>query len=176
MPAQPRPDLAYPPPAAPPIDLEQVAAVADFEAPARERLHPAAWAYYQGGGWDEITLAENLEAWRRYRFRPRVLVDVSAIDLATTLLGAPVSMPIGVAPAALHGMAHPDGELATARAATAAGIANVVSTVASRTIEEVAEASGDGLRWFQLYAQSDRYDQPRLRPAGRGGRVCGRSW
>jgi isopentenyl diphosphate isomerase/L-lactate dehydrogenase-like FMN-dependent dehydrogenase len=156
MPTQPRPDLAYPPPAAPPIDLEQVAAVADFEAPARDRLHPAAWAYYQGGGWDGITLAGNLEAWSAFQFRPRVLVDVSGLDLATTLLGAPVSMPIGVAPAALHGMAHPDGELATARAATAAGIANVVSTVASRTIEEVAAASGAGLRWFQLYVQSDR--------------------
>ncbi len=110
----------------------------------------------EGGGWDGITLAENLAAWRKYTFRPRVLVDVSAIDLSTTLLGAPVSMPIGVAPAALHGMAHADGELATSRAATAAGIANVVSTVASRTIEEVAAAAGTGLRWFQLYAQRDR--------------------
>ena len=156
MPDEARPALAYPPPAGPPLDVEHMAAVSDFEAPARERLHPAAWAYYRGGGWDEITLAENLTAWRDYTFRPRVLVDVSDIDLSTTLLGAAVSMPIGVAPAALHGLAHPDGELATSRAATAAGIANVVSTVASRTIEEVAEASGDGLRWFQLYAQRDR--------------------
>ncbi len=151
-----RPALAYPPPAAPPIDLHGIGSVADFEAPARERLHPAAWAYYAGGGWDQVTIRENLDAWRRYRFRPRVLVDVSGIDLATTLLGAPVSMPIGMAPAALHGLAHPDGELATARAATAAGVANVVSTVASRSIEDVAAASGDGLRWFQLYAQRDR--------------------
>ena len=60
-------------------------------------------------------------------------------------------MPIGVAPAALHGLAHPDGELATARAAAAAGAINVVSTVASRSIEEIAAASGDGRRWFQLY-------------------------
>ena len=156
MPDETRPALAYPPPSGPPLDVEHLAAVADFEEPARERLNPAAWAYYAGGGWDGHTLRDNLEAWRRYRLRPRVLVDVSNIDLSTTLLGAPVSMPIGVAPAALHGLAHPAGELATSRAATAAGIANVVSTVASRTIEEVAEASGDGLRWFQLYAQRDR--------------------
>jgi 4-hydroxymandelate oxidase len=156
MAADSRPDLAYPPPSAPPIDLLGIAAVSDFEGPAHERLHPAAWAYYAGGGWDQITIRENLEAWRRYRFRPRVLVDVSAIDLSTTLLGAPVSMPIGMAPAALHGLAHPDGELASARAATAAGVANVVSTVASRSIADIAAASGDGLRWFQLYAQRDR--------------------
>jgi isopentenyl diphosphate isomerase/L-lactate dehydrogenase-like FMN-dependent dehydrogenase len=140
----------------PPIDLGDITTVADFEAPAHERLHPAAWAYYAGGGWDQITLRENVEAWRRFRFRPRVLVDVSEIDLSTTLLGHAVSMPIGVAPAALHGLAHRDGELATARAATAARVVNVVSTVASRSIEEVAAASADGLRWFQLYEQRDR--------------------
>ena len=152
----PRPEHAYPPPSMPPIDLGDVTTVADFEAPAHERLHPAAWAYYAGGGWDQITLRENVEAWRRFRFRPRVLVDVSEIDLSTTLLGHAVSMPIGVAPAALHGLAHRDGELATARAATAARVVNVVSTVASRSIEEVAAASADGLRWFQLYEQRDR--------------------
>jgi 4-hydroxymandelate oxidase len=151
-----RPRHAYPPPSAPPIDLDRIAALADFEAPARERLHPAAWAYYQGGGWDGLTLRENIVAWHRYRFRPRVLVDTSVLDLSTTLLGSPVSMPVGIAPAALHGLAHPDGELATARAAAAAGAAMCVSTVASRTIEEVATASGEGVRWFQLYAQRDR--------------------
>lgn len=156
MPGQTRLELAYPPPASAPVDLGGIASLADFEAHARDRLHPAAWAYYAGGGWDGITIRDNLEAWRRYRFRPRVLVDVSEIDLATSLLGAPVSMPIGVAPAALHGLAHADGELATARAATTAGAALVVSTVASRSIEDVAEASGAGLRWFQLYAQRDR--------------------
>jgi 4-hydroxymandelate oxidase len=151
-----RVEHAYPPPEREPIELGRIATLTDFEAPARGRLHPAAWAYYAGGGWDGVTLRDNAEAWKRFRFRPRVLVDVSALDLSTTLLGSPVSMPIGIAPAALHGMAHPDGELATTRAATAAGVANVVSTVASRSIEEVAEASGPGLRWFQLYVQRDR--------------------
>ena len=156
MATDPRPEHAYPPPSGPFIDLDAVVSVHDFEALAMERLHPAAWAYYQGGGWDGRTLADNLDAWRRYHFRPRVLVDVSAIDLSTTLLGAPVSMPLGIAPAALHGLAHPDGELATVTAAARAGVASVVSTVASRSIEAVAAASGDGLRWFQLYAQRDR--------------------
>jgi 4-hydroxymandelate oxidase len=154
--ARPNATLAYPPPAAPPIDLDQVVRVADFEAPARQRLHPAAWAYYAGGAGDERTLRDNLDAWDRFRLRPRVLVDVSDIDLSTTILGRPVAMPIGVAPAALHGMAHPEGEVATARAAAAAGLVQVVSTVASRTLEDVADAAPGAPRWFQLYVQRDR--------------------
>ena len=129
--------------------------VHDFEAPARERLHPAAWAYYEGGAWDGHTLRANATAWDRFQLRPRVLVDVSQVTLETTILGRPAAMPIGVAPAALHGLAHPDGELATARAAAAAGAINVVSTVASRSIEEIAAAAPDARRWFQLYVQRD---------------------
>ena len=151
----PRPSLAYPPSDAPPIDLRRVVSVHDFEAPARERLHPAAWAYYEGGAWDGHTLRANAAAWDRFRLRPRVLVDVSQVTLETTILGRPASMPIGVAPAALHGLAHPDGELATARAAAGAGAINVVSTVASRSIEEIAAAAPDARRWFQLYVQRD---------------------
>jgi 4-hydroxymandelate oxidase len=132
MPDDPRPSLAYPPSDAPAIDLRGVVSVHDFEAPARERLHPAAWAYYAGGAWDGHTLRANAAAWDRLHLRPRVLVDVSQVTLETTILGRPAAMPIGVAPAALHGLAHPDGELATARAAAAAGAINVVSTVASR--------------------------------------------
>lgn len=146
----------YPPPSGPPVDLAGIVSLADFEAPARQRLHPAAWAYYEGGGWDGVTLAENLAAWRRWQLRPRVLVDVSSIDLRTTLLGREVALPVGIAPAALHGLAHADGECATARAAAEAGVLQVVSTVASRSIEEVAEAAPDGLRWFQLYVQRER--------------------
>ena len=139
----------------PAIDLRGVVSVHDFEAPARERLHPAAWAYYEGGAWDGHTLRANATAWDRFRLRPRVLVDVSQVTLETTILGRPAALPIGVAPAALHGLAHPDGELATARAAAAAGAINVVSTVASRSIEEIAAAAPDARRWFQLYVQRD---------------------
>jgi 4-hydroxymandelate oxidase len=156
MSVEPRPAPAYPPPEDPPMDLGGIVRLSDFEGPARDRLHPAAWAYYAGGAWDEATLRENHAAWDRYRLRPRVLVDVSAVDLSTTLLGRPVSLPVGIAPAALHGMAHPEGELATARAAAAAGVVAVISTVASQTVEAVAAAAPDGLRWFQLYVQRNR--------------------
>ena len=151
----PRPSLTYAPPAGLPIDLSGIVSVHGFEAPARERLHPAAWAYYAGGSWDGHTLRANERAWDRFELRPRVLVDVSQTTLETAILGRPAALPIGVAPAALHGLAHADGELATARAAAAAGAINVVSTVASRSIEEIADAAPDGRRWFQLYVQKD---------------------
>ncbi len=151
----PRPSLAYPPPAAPPIDLAGIVSLHDFEAPARERLHPAAWAYFAGGAWDGHTLRANERDWDRYALLPRVLADVSHTTLETAILGRPAALPIGVAPAALHGLAHEDGELATARATAAAGAINVVSTVASRSIEEIAAAAPDARRWFQLYVQRD---------------------
>ena len=150
-----RPALAYPPSVEPPIQLAGIVSVHDFEAPARERLHPASWAYYQGGAWDAHTLHANARAFDRFALRPRVLVDVSQPTLETAILGRPAALPFGVAPAALHGLAHPDGELATARAAAAAGAINVVSTVASRSIEAVAAAAPDARRWFQLYVQRD---------------------
>jgi 4-hydroxymandelate oxidase len=156
MSIDPRPALAYPPPSAPALDLDRVVSLHDFEAAARERLHPAAWAYYEGGAWDGTTLRENATAWDHYRLRPRVLRDVSSVSLETAILGRPASMPLGIAPAALHGLAHADGELATVRAAAAAGAVCVVSTVASRSLEEVAAAAPDARRWFQLYVQRDR--------------------
>jgi 4-hydroxymandelate oxidase len=128
--------------------------LADFEAPARERMHPVAYDYVAGGAWDEVSLAEAEAAWRRYRLRPRVLVDVSAIDPSTTLVGAPAAYPVAIAPMAVLGLAHPDAELATARAAARAGVPFTLSTMSSRSIEEVAEAAPDGTNWFQLYVQS----------------------
>jgi 4-hydroxymandelate oxidase len=128
--------------------------LADFEALARQRLHPAAYDYVAGGSWDEITIADNETAWRRYRLRPRVLVDVSGVDPATTLLGVRAAYPVATAPMSVHGLAHPDGELATARAAAAAGVPFTLSTMSSRSIEEVAQAAPDGTNWFQLYMQA----------------------
>jgi 4-hydroxymandelate oxidase len=147
--------LAYPPRDLPPVDLDTIAGIRDFEAPARERIHEAAWAYLAGGAWDGHTIRANEHAFNGFRLRPRVLRDVSAVSTATTILGRTASMPLGIAPAALHGLAHPDGELATVRAAAAEGAIVTVSTVASRTIEEAAEAAPDARRWFQLYAQHD---------------------
>jgi 4-hydroxymandelate oxidase len=147
---------AYPPVAGSPVDLAALVSTGDFEAPAAERLHPVARAYIDGGSFGERTLRDNLAIWDRYRLRPRVLADVANVDATTTVLGRPTALPVGVAPAALHGLAHPDGELATARAAAVAGAINVLSTLSSHSIEAVADAAPHGRRWFQLYVQPDR--------------------
>ncbi len=127
----------------------------DYEALAREHLSEMIYDYYAGGAADELTVHENQTAWGRVRLLPRMLVDVSERDLSTMVLGQPVRMPVLTAPAAFNAMAHPDGELAVARAAASAGIINIVSTLSTYTLEEVAEASG-GTRWFQLYCYRDR--------------------
>ncbi len=126
----------------------------EFEALARDRMPAGAFAYYAGGAGDEHTLRDNEAAFARRRLRPRVLVDVSHIDLATTLLGEHVAMPVGVAPTAQHRLAHQDGEAATARAAAAATVMFCASASASLPLEEIATAAGP-LRWFQLYTQDD---------------------
>jgi 4-hydroxymandelate oxidase len=94
-------------------------------------------------------------AFGRWRLRPRVLVDVGTIDPSTTLLGARVAMPVGLAPVARQGLLHPDGEVAVARAAARAGVVHCLSTMSSRSLEEVA-AAGSPPRWFQLYVHKDR--------------------
>jgi len=139
----------------PDIDLARVVNLDEFEAIARRVMEPAAFDYVAGGSFDELSLAENTAAWRRFRFRPRVLVDVGTVDPSTTLLGVPAAMPLAIAPMAVHGLCHPDGELATARAAAAAGVPFTLSTMSSRSIEEVAAAAPDGRNWFQLYTQAD---------------------
>lgn len=130
--------------------------VSDYEAQAQGRLHQSIWDFYQGGSGDEVTLRGNRAAFERIRLRPRVLVDVSQCDIRTSVLGIPVSMPILVAPTAAHRMAHPDGECATAWAAGDAGTLMTVSSSASRSIEDIAQAASGPL-WFQLYI--DTYDQ-----------------
>ncbi|MCJ7710154.1 MAG: alpha-hydroxy-acid oxidizing protein [Chloroflexi bacterium] len=155
MTTEPRPMIAYPPVPAPPVDLTSLVSTADFEAPAAERLHPVARSYIDGGSFGERTLRDNLAIWDGYRLRPRMLADIAGEDTTTTVLGRPTALPVGVAPAALHGLAHPDGELAMARAAAAAGAINVLSTLSSHSIEAIAEAAPRGRRWFQLYVQPD---------------------
>ena len=132
----------------------------EYEALARERMDPTAFEYYLGGSDDEVTLRENRAAFERLRLRPRVLVDVSALDLATTALGAPISMPVLIAPTAYHGLAHPDAEVATARAAKDAGVVMGVAALATTPLETVAEAGGP--LWFQLYVYRDRSISERL--------------
>jgi 4-hydroxymandelate oxidase len=129
--------------------------VFDFEAVARERLSPEAYDYYAGGAHDEVTLRENRAAYDRLSLAYRVLVDVSRCDLATAVLGQPLAMPVLVAPTAFHRLADPLGEVATARAAGAAGTAMILSTLSTSTIESVVEAAA-GPIWFQLYVYKDR--------------------
>jgi len=147
--------IAYPPTTDPPVDLTTVAALEDFEPLAAKRMHPIGYSYVAGGAWAGETVVENVAAWRRFRLVPRVLVDIGSVDLRTTLLGREVAMPLGIAPAALHGLAHVEAEQATARAATGAGVLQTVSTAASARLEEVAEAAPGGPRWFQLYVARD---------------------
>jgi 4-hydroxymandelate oxidase len=137
------------------VDAPEPINVADFEAIARERLPRAVYDYFASGAGDEVTLRANRAAFERIAVRYRVLVDVSRRELATVVLGARVSMPILIAPTAFHCLASPEGEVATARAAGAAGTVMVLSTLATRSVEEVA-AAARGPLWFQLYVYKDR--------------------
>ncbi|MGI8657967.1 MAG: alpha-hydroxy acid oxidase [Candidatus Limnocylindria bacterium] len=130
--------------------------VAEYEPLAQAAMEAGAWGYYAGGAGDERSLADARAAWDRLRLRPRVLVDVSHLDLATSAFGSRLGHPIIIAPTASHDLAHPDGEIATARGAGAAGALFTLSTISSRSMEDVAAAAPDALRWFQLYLPSDR--------------------
>ena len=127
----------------------------ELEAAAREHLHEAAYNYYAAGAGMETSLEENVRAWRHWHILPRVLVDVSNVRTETTVLGTPVTMPVLTAPCAVNRLAHPEGELAVARATAAAGTVHVLSTASSYPPEEVAACS-QAPRWFQLYTAPDR--------------------
>ncbi|MEZ5077855.1 MAG: alpha-hydroxy acid oxidase [Solirubrobacterales bacterium] len=129
--------------------------VADFERLAEQRMDPGAHGYFAGGAGDEVTLREGPEAWRRWRLRPRMLVDVSAVSTATRLLGVELSMPIAVAPVAFQRVAHPEGEIGVATGAAEAGTAMCLSTLATTRPVDVAAAAPPGHRWFQLYRFRD---------------------
>jgi isopentenyl diphosphate isomerase/L-lactate dehydrogenase-like FMN-dependent dehydrogenase len=128
----------------------------DYERLAEEKLDANAHAYFAGGAGDEITLRDNLAAFERRKLRPRVLVDVRSVSTATTVLGTDVALPVLIAPLAVQRMAHPDGEIATARAAAAAGTIMCLSTAATARPAEVAAAAPAGPRWFQVYVFADR--------------------
>jgi len=126
----------------------------EYEAAAREKLSQGAFDFIAGGADDEITLAENRRAFERIQLLPRHLVDVSCVDLSTQVLGQPLSWPVMLAPVATQKLAHPDGEVASARAAAATDTAMVLSTFSTYSIEDVG-AAGSGLKWLQLYFQDD---------------------
>ncbi len=147
-----------------PVNLDE------FEEAARARLEKPVYDYYTGGAEDEVTVRANREAFQRRRLRYRVLVDVTRVETTASLLGVPLSLPVILAPTALHRLAHPEGEKATARAAASAGTLMTLSTVSSVTLEEVAAAAPAGARWFQLYCYEERDDTEALvRRAHRAG-------
>ncbi|MGH9273898.1 MAG: alpha-hydroxy acid oxidase [Acidimicrobiales bacterium] len=135
--------------------LSRTASVADLRRIARRRLPHGVFDYIDGGAEDELTLAANSNAFARTTFRPRVLRDVGVVDPATTLLGRPLAYPLVLAPTGFTRIADPQGELAVARAAERAGLPYTLSTLATRSIEEVRAVSS-GRLWFQVYVWRDR--------------------
>ena len=129
--------------------------LADLEPAARERMPNALFEFVAGAAGDELTMADNKAAFDRLRLRPRVLRDVASIDTGVPLFGDALPHPILLAPTSFQRMAHPEGEVATARGAGQAGAVFVLSTTGIATIEECVAASAAPV-WFLLYWQSDR--------------------
>ncbi len=128
----------------------------EWEARASEKLEPGPFGYIAGGAGNEATVRANREAFERRRLRPRMLAANSERDLSVDVLGTPSPFPFFLAPVGVLTIAHPDGELAAARAAAALRVPFILSSAASHSIEEIADAIGDAPRWFQLYWVSDR--------------------
>ncbi len=126
----------------------------DFEPLAKAKMSAMAWEYVTAGAGDELTLRWNVEAYQRIRLKAHVLVDGSNVDPRVTIFGQEHSFPILLAPTSSHKLTHPEGELATARGASAAGATMVVSSFANTSLEDVAAVATSPL-WFQLYAQPD---------------------
>ncbi|NXG87458.1 HAOX2 oxidase, partial [Stercorarius parasiticus] len=130
--------------------------VSDFEAYAKKYLPKIAWDFFAAGADDCSTRDENILAYKRIRFRPRMLRDVSMMDIRTKLLGTEISFPVGIAPTGFHQLAWPDGEKSTARAAKAMNTCYIASTYSTCTLEEISAAAPGSLRWFQLYIHRNR--------------------
>jgi lactate 2-monooxygenase len=129
--------------------------VGALEAAANEAMEDRAAGYIAAAAGSEQTLKFNREAFERYRIVPRMLRDVSGRNHETEILGTKMPAPVMLAPIGIQTQAHPDGELASAAAANEVGLPWITSTAADKTLEEIAEANGDGERWFQLYWTND---------------------
>jgi L-lactate dehydrogenase (cytochrome) len=135
--------------------MATILSIDDFRQLAKRRIPRAIFDYADGGSYDERTIRRNAADLDAMSFRQRVMVDVSKISLATTLLGSPVSMPLGIGPTGLAGLFHADGEILGARAAAACGIPFCLSTMSICSIEDVREATQSPF-WFQQYLMRDR--------------------
>jgi len=140
----------------------------ELEQQARARLNPAIYDFVAGGSGDEVTVAANRAAFRAWRLRPRVLADVGAVELATEVLGTSLGLPVFVPPMGSQWSLHPEGDVATAVGAAAAGAGFALSAVAPATIAAVAAAAGPA-RWYQLYFRSDRAAAAELVEAAEAG-------
>lgn len=146
---------AKPSPAKSDVPKFQPACIADYEALAHEMLSHVAWEYYSSGSADEVTMRWNRESLTRLRLRPRVMVDVSKVDTHMKLLGREMAHPILLAPTSAHILADPEGEVATVQGAGEADATMVISTLANRTVEDIAHAATKPV-WFQIYVDDDR--------------------
>jgi L-lactate dehydrogenase (cytochrome) len=135
--------------------LSRAASVADLRRMARRRLPRGCFDYIDGGAEDERTLAANVRAFADTRFVPRVLRGLPDVEVGSSVLGGPVAYPLVLAPTGFTRIADPEGELSVARAAERAGLPYTLSTLSTRSIEEVREVSA-GRLWFQVYAWRDR--------------------
>ncbi|CAG9782924.1 unnamed protein product [Diatraea saccharalis] len=136
--------------------MDKYISLQDLEDAATEILSKPTVDYFRSGATEEQTLAENKLAFQRLRILPKCLMGITGADLRTTILGHEVSMPIGIAPSAMQQTAHPDGEVANAKAAQAEGTVYTLSTASTCSIEEVASAAPDAFKWFQVYVFKDR--------------------
>jgi 4-hydroxymandelate oxidase len=128
----------------------------DLEHDARHLIGEMAYAYYSGGADDERLLADNVAAWSHWQLHPRVLAGIAEVTTATTLLGTPVSSPVVIAPTAIQGLAHLEGEVATARGVADVGALMILSSLATCSLEDVAAAAPGSPRWMQVYILRER--------------------
>ncbi|XYA02776.1 hypothetical protein QA089_005363 [Meyerozyma guilliermondii] len=138
-------------------DLGQIYNLNDFEFVARHTMEKVAWAYYSSGSDDEITLRENHLSYHRIYFKPRIMVDVTNIDLSTTMLGCKTSVPFYITATALGKLGHPEGEVVLTKAAAKEGVIQMIPTLASCSFDEIVDAATDEQTQFlQLYVNADR--------------------
>jgi 4-hydroxymandelate oxidase len=159
VPAHPaRTDASEHNPAPPgrPAPLVTDLSLEELEHEARRAIGEMAYAYYSGGADDERLLQGNVDAWSHWQLHPHVLAGISEVSTATTLLGSPVSSPVAIAPTAIQGLAHAEGEVATARGAAEAGALLILSSLATCRLEDVAAAVPDATRWMQVYILRER--------------------
>jgi 4-hydroxymandelate oxidase len=159
VPAHPaRADASEHNPAPPrgPAPLVTDLSLPDLEQEARRAIGEMAYAYYSGGAEDERLLQGNVDAWSHWQLHPHVLAGISEVSTATTLLGSPVNSPVAIAPTAIQGLAHAEGEVATARGAAEAGALMILSSLATCRLEDVAAVAPGATRWMQVYILRER--------------------